>query len=71
MLIVVHDTCVMDTILQDSDHKVTFDNMYIALCRDPSTHHLDGYKPLWTGRNMGGQVKKNEGAKKEDIPKKT
>ena len=27
----------------------------IALCRDPSTR-LDEQKPLWTGRNMGGQV---------------
>ena len=37
----------------------------IALCRDPSTRHLDGYKPLWMGRNTGGQVKK--GSKTIDI----
>ena len=30
----------------------------IALCRDPSTRHLDGYKQMWTGRNIGGRVKK-------------
>ena len=36
---------------------------YIALWRDPSTHHLDRSNPLWTGRNMGGRVR-NEGAKK-------
>ena len=35
----------------------------IALCRDPSTCHLDGLKRIWMGRNMGGR-EKNEGAKK-------
>ncbi len=29
---------------------------FIALCRDRSTRHLDGYKPLWTGRSMDGWV---------------
>ena len=26
----------------------------------PSTRHLDGYNLLWTGRNMGGRVKKEQ-----------
>ena len=30
----------------------------IALCRDPSTRHLDGYRRIWTVRNMGGQGQK-------------
>ena len=36
----------------------------IALCRDPSTNHLDRYIPLWTGINMGGRVKKMKEQKK-------
>ena len=26
--------------------------VHVALCRDPSTRHLDGQKRIWTGRNM-------------------
>ena len=39
----------------------------IALCRHPSTSHLDGEKRICTGKNgcgPGGRWVKNEGAKK-------
>ena len=28
----------------------------IALCRDMSTHHLDGKNQMWTARNITGNV---------------
>ena len=37
---------------------------HIALCRDLSTRHLDRYKQLWIGRNMGGRGKKMKEQKK-------